>query len=79
MRRNFFGYFLFSIVVFPLALIVANMVSVKTAALAWAGRMGDHWETGRIEAFSDGVFAIALRLQDMPVEVDRRPRECVAA
>jgi hypothetical protein len=22
--------------------------------------VGDRWETGRIEAFSDGVFAIAL-------------------
>jgi uncharacterized membrane protein len=41
--------------------------------------MGDHWETGRMEAFSDGVFAIALRLQDMPVEVDRTPCGCAAA
>ena len=24
--------------------------------------MGDHWATGRMEAFSDGVFAIAITL-----------------
>jgi hypothetical protein len=32
--HSFFGYFLFSIVFFPLALIVAYMVGDKTAALA---------------------------------------------
>lgn len=78
--HSFFGSFLFSIVFFPAALIVASMVSdTTTTALASAGRMGNHWETGGMEAFSDAVVAIGLRLEDVPVEGDRPPCGCVSA
>jgi uncharacterized membrane protein len=32
-------------------------------------RMGKHWETGPTEAFSDGVFAIAITLLVLDIRV----------
>jgi len=34
-----------------------------------AGAVKDHWETGRTEAFSDGVFAIAITLLVLDIRV----------
>jgi uncharacterized membrane protein len=31
--------------------------------------MGKHWDTGRTEAFSDGVFAIAITLLVLDIRV----------
>ncbi len=38
-------------------------------AAANAGAMGQRWETGRIEAFSDGVFAIAITLLVLDISI----------
>jgi len=37
--------------------------------MARIGPVNDHWETGRMEAFSDGVFAIAITLLILEVSV----------
>lgn len=42
---------------------------LTAAGLGCRGEMGGRWDTGRVEAFSDGVFAIAATLLVLEIAV----------
>ncbi len=44
----------------------------------WLGAQADRGDSGRLEAFSDGVLAIAVTLLILDVRVDQQPGQSLA-
>lgn len=58
---------------------MATVTAPRTRAASWWGTASDRGDAARLEAFSDGVLAIAITLLILDVRVEQEPGQSLAA